>query len=187
VRRTVESNAFPEDHSLSLVLLVDGNLDHVSLNGPSVSLEEGGEVVVVDVQRSLDKVLLNLASDHADLESDSITHSLLETSAVGDKVGVQVIGLVSGPELAVGSRLDQLVENAKLADGGGEVVGGGVGIEDVGREKVKAEAEVRAGEDEESLNEDVGDSLITGKVGVELVAMMCGNVSEIASKAPSEK
>lgn len=38
------------------------------------------------------------------------------------------------------------------------------------REEGKAQGEVGAGEDGESLDEDVGDGLVTGEVWVELVA-----------------
>jgi len=40
----------------------------------------------------------------------------------------------------------------------------------VWREEGEAQGEVGAGEDGESLDEDVGDGLVTGKVWVELVA-----------------
>lgn len=39
------------------------------------------------------------------------------------------------------------------------------------RKEREAEGEVRAGKDGESLDEDVGDSLVAGEVGVELVAV----------------
>lgn len=40
----------------------------------------------------------------------------------------------------------------------------------MGREEREAEGEVGAGEDGEGLDEDVGDGLVAGEVGVELVA-----------------
>ena len=39
------------------------------------------------------------------------------------------------------------------------------------RQEGKGEREVRAGEDSKGLDEDVGDGLVAGKVGVELVAV----------------
>ena len=39
-------------------------------------------------------------------------------------------------------------------------------------EERQTQGEVGAGEDGEGLDEDVGDGLVTGKVGVELVAMV---------------
>lgn len=40
-------------------------------------------------------------------------------------------------------------------------------------EEGEAKGEVGGGEDGKSLDEDVGDGLVTGKVGVELVAILC--------------
>ena len=41
-------------------------------------------------------------------------------------------------------------------------------------EESEAQGEVGGGEDGEGLDEDVGDGLVTGEVGVELVAMVLG-------------
>lgn len=54
--------------------------------------------------------------------------------------------------------------------GGGRGGGGGRG-EDVGREEVEAEGEVRGGEDGEGFDQDVGDGFVAGEVRVELVAV----------------
>jgi hypothetical protein len=44
------------------------------------------------------------------------------------------------------------------------------GCEDVAGEEGEAECKVRAGEDGEGLDEDVGDGLVAGEVWVELVS-----------------
>jgi hypothetical protein len=44
-------------------------------------------------------------------------------------------------------------------------------LEDVGREERETEAEVWVREDGEGLDEDVGDGLVAGEVGVELVSI----------------
>lgn len=69
----------------------------------------------------------------------------------------------------------------ELADGVGERVGGDLGGEARRREEVEGEREIRGGEEEESLDENVGDGFLLGEVRVELVAggvsgVCCGGV-----------
>ena len=53
---------------------------------------------------------------------------------------------------------------------------GGEGRERVDRQEGESEGEVGAGEDGEGLDEDVGDGLVAGEVGVELVAVALWSV-----------
>lgn len=74
---------------------------------------------------------------------------------------------------------------SQLADSVGERLGGDGGIEDVGREEVEAEGEVRAREHGEGFDEDIGDGFFPGKVRVELVAVQEVAVS-VCCQVPDE-
>lgn len=115
---------------------------------------------------------------HGDGDADA--HQFLEAVDVGDEVGVEVVCVEGVPEVGVGAALEEGVEAGEFLDGFGEGgvrlrkgCGGGGGRrgEDVGREEVEAEGEVRGGEDGEGFDEDVGDGFVAGEVRVELVAV----------------
>lgn len=131
------------------------------------------------VQPALEDGLVDLAHRLADGGGDAHAHQLLEAGDIGDQIGVQVVAVEGGPEGGVVGALEQVLQLVELLHGLGEgrVAGGGVvrrgreGRQRVHGQQREAEGEVRAGEDGEGLDEDVGDGLVAREVRVELVAM----------------
>jgi hypothetical protein len=167
---TVESNVLSEDSRLGLVLFVDGNLDKVALDHPSVPLHQTLQLVVRNIEPRLHYLPLGLTCNHRRLNRDRIAHDILETNAVGDKVGVQIIRLKSCPKLTIRAGLDKLVEGCEFTNSVGEIISSKSGIEDIGREEMDAKREVGRGEDCERFDKDVGDGFVLGEVGIELVS-----------------
>jgi hypothetical protein len=134
------------------------------------------ELVALDVQPALEHVALHLLHALADNNRDADLHDLLEALNVGDQVVIEVVTLECVPEVGVAGAGKLLVENAQVLHGFGESAGGGCdailrGHNSVRGQKGEAQAEVGRGEDCEGFDEDVGDGLVAGEVGVELVSV----------------
>jgi hypothetical protein len=136
------------------------------------------ELLALDVQPALEDRPLDLSYGLRYCDCNPHTHQLLESTHIGNQICVQVVAVERWPEVRIVCTAEEVVEDVEFLDGlwEGSIASGGVGDggwegkEGVSGEKREAKREIRVREDRERLDEDVGDGLITGKVGVELIS-----------------
>jgi hypothetical protein len=178
---TIKLDVLPHNRALSLVVLVDGNRDLGTVHLPAYGTDKLVKVAALHVQPRFQNALVDLPHRLADGGGYPHAHQLLEARHVGDQVGVQVVRVECRPKGSVVGALEQISQVVQLLHGLGQgrVTGCWVmccrveGCEDVAREQGEAEREVRAGEDGEGLDKNVGDGLIAREMRVELVSAEC--------------
>lgn len=112
---TVKFDVFTDNGALSLVVLVDGHLDLVTVDIPSTYATD--KVVIFasrEVQPRLKDASVNLAYRLADSGGNAYAHEFLKARNVGNQVGVEVVRVEGGPEGGVISAFEQVPQFVEL-------------------------------------------------------------------------
>ena len=106
---TVKFDVFTDNGALSLVILVDGHLNLVTIDIPSTyATNKMVEFASREVQPRLEDASVNLAYCLADSGGNAYAHELFKAGDVGNQVGVEVVRVERGPEGGVISAFKQV-------------------------------------------------------------------------------
>lgn len=107
--KLVKFDVFTDNGALSLVILVDGHLNLVTIDIPSTyATNKMVEFASREVQPRLEDASVNLAYCLADSGGNAYAHELFKAGDVGNQVGVEVVRVERGPEGGVISAFKQV-------------------------------------------------------------------------------